>query len=39
MNKEEYKNIFDNENSFWWYRILDDLVEYFVTTIRSSKTL
>lgn len=30
MNKEEYKNIYQNEHSFWWYRILDDLVEYFV---------
>lgn len=30
MNKEEYKNIFENEYSHWWYRILDDLVEYYV---------
>ncbi len=39
MNKEEYKNIFDNENSFWWYRILDDLVEYFVNTYDHQKPL
>ncbi|HEY4755975.1 MAG TPA: GtrA family protein [Ignavibacteriaceae bacterium] len=39
MNKEEYRNIFDNEYSHWWYRILDDLVEYFVSTYYSQKPL
>ena len=32
MNEEEYKNIYKNELSHWWYNVLDDLVEYFVKT-------
>lgn len=30
MENQEYKNIFENENSYWWYKVLDDLVEYYV---------
>jgi len=39
MDKDEYKNIFDNENSFWWYRVLDDLVEYYVKASIPTKSL
>lgn len=30
MIAEEYKNIYQYENFYWWYLILDELVEHFV---------
>ncbi len=30
MNESEYRNILQHENSYWWYLILDDLVEHYV---------
>ncbi len=39
MKVDEYKNILNNENSYWWYRILDDLVDYFVSTYKCNGTI
>lgn len=39
MTEDEYKNILDNENSHWWYRILDDLVEYYVSIYKCNGTI
>lgn len=39
MYKEEYKNIFENEYSYWWYQILDDLVEYFIKTFNKNSSV
>lgn len=39
MNEAEYKNIHQYENSYWWYLVLDDLVEYYVSSSMSNGPL
>lgn len=39
MEKAEYSNIYENETSFWWYRVLHQLVEKIVRKKAKNKNI
>jgi SAM-dependent methyltransferase len=39
MEKSEYYSMYELETSYWWYRVLHELVEFFVKKERKKKEL
>jgi putative flippase GtrA/SAM-dependent methyltransferase len=39
MNGQENINFFEKESTYWWYHVLDDMVEYYVSVYDSPISL